>query len=474
MDAFSISDRFRQWANANPRLARPLRALKLCLVNLARLLLYPIFLADFLWCYFTLRWFSRGKIPLQAPASGSPKIVMLVWSYLPADPRVEREARALAARGYRVTILCPQTATPAPTPDWGPGVEIKYLPRQTSLSLVMFPWLMSRGVLRAALAEDAWAYHAHDLVMVLPALMAASAKKVPCVCDFHEWYSENVTYDEKVNAYRPHSWLKRSLYRAVESLALRRASRVVTVCDSIATELAAMQRPRASIAVVRNIPPIVTAHDASPEIDIRGTLQITTDKAILLYQGGVGPSRGLEPLIRAMAMVESAVLVIRGPFIEVFEKEYLRLAQEVGAQAKVFCLPAVRSNRCVVEASVADMGFWTLLPLCKNFTYALPNKVFEYLAAGLPVVGAHHPEVAKLLEGSGVGLCFDPESPASIAQAIEALAKNADLRRACRANIGPALRDLQADEEWGKLVAVYRQLTVELEMKREVPTRIAA
>jgi glycosyltransferase involved in cell wall biosynthesis len=338
----------------------------------------------------------------------------------------------------------------------------------------MFPWLMSRGMLRAALAEDAWAYHSHDLVMALPALLAAARKRVLCVCDFHEWYSENVTYDEGTKSYRPHSWLKRLLFRAVESLALQMASRVVTVCDSIATELEAMQQPQAPVTVVRNIPPIATqAADATPPIDIRAKLAIPADKAILLYQGGVGPSRGLEPLIRAMPMVESAMLVIRGPFIEVFEEEYLRLAADVGAKGKVVCLPPVPSNRCVAEASVADIGFWTLLPLCKNFTYALPNKVFEYLAAGLPVVVAHHAEVAKLVDGYGVGKCFDPEDPASIAQAVEALAKDVALRRRCRANIAPALNALKADKEWAKLVALYQEFAKD-DAVRETPRKLAA
>jgi glycosyltransferase involved in cell wall biosynthesis len=421
----------------------------------------PIYFVHFIYTYLWMRCIGRNRIPRQSAPVGSPSIVMIVWSYLPADPRVEREARALASSGYRVTVLCPHWYPPSEPPYWGPNVKIKLLPRETAHSMSGFPWLMSSGILNAAMAEDAWAYHAHDLNTALLSLVAAAKKRVLCVCDFHEWYSENVTYDSRTQMYRPHSWIKRALYRLIERLALKNASRVVTVCDSIARELELMQSPPNSVAVVRNIPPISVANPTNASVtDLRKLLNIPAEKAIVLYQGGVGPSRGLEPLIEAMGVVRNAVLVIRGPFIELFENEYLERARKAGAACKVYCLPPVPSNRCVEEATTADIGFWTLMPLCKNFTYALPNKVFEYLAANLPIVCAHHAEVAKIVNEYSLGRCFDPESPGSIAAAIEELAADPDLRRRLRANIPIALADLQADVEWGKLVKVYQDLVL--------------
>jgi glycosyltransferase involved in cell wall biosynthesis len=462
MSDSTFHGRLRHWAAQHPRLSWPLRLAKQVLGGLrtlgglGQMLMGAI---TFARIYLWLRYFARKWIPLHGSQASGPQIVMVIWGHLPTDPRVEREARALAAHGFHVKVLCPEWSPPSPAPDWGPGIEIRLLDHSVVAPMAQFPWLLSRGILKAALEENPWAYHAHDLHAVLPVLYAAACKGVPCVCDFHEWYSENVSYNARTQAYGPHPWLKRWLFRAVEKLALRSASRMVTVCDSIAGELAQMYAPAVPVAVVRNIPPIDPLVAASaPAIDIRRALSIPAEKAIVLYQGGVGPSRGLEPLIAAMGLVQHAVLVIRGPGMETHREQYLRLADQSGASGRVFCLPPVISQRCVVEAKAADLGYWTLMPICKNFTYALPNKVFEYLAAGLPLVCAHHPEVARIINGFDVGRCFDPEDPRSIAAAIDQLAGDAAARQRCRANIGRALAELQAEREWLKLVDLYRGL----------------
>jgi glycosyltransferase involved in cell wall biosynthesis len=115
----------------------------------------------------------------------------------------------------------------------------------------------------------------------------------------------------------------------------------------------------------------------------------------------------------------------------------------------------------VEAASAGDIGLWTLLAnVGLNFRYALGNKIFEYLAAGLPLLVADLPEARRLVEHYQVGLCFDPDSPASIAIAIKRMVEDDNFREACRANIPRALHTLRAEQEWDKLVHVYRGLVV--------------
>jgi glycosyltransferase involved in cell wall biosynthesis len=121
-------------------------------------------------------------------------------------------------------------------------------------------------------------------------------------------------------------------------------------------------------------------------------------------------------------------------------------------------LPAVPSSDVVAAAKGADAGVWTLPNWCKNFYYALPNKIFEYLAAGVPVVAARFPEAQRLVEGHEVGVCFDPYSPPSIGAALQSLVEDAGRLERCRENIPGALAALQADREWERLVAVYRAM----------------
>jgi glycosyltransferase involved in cell wall biosynthesis len=109
----------------------------------------------------------------------------------------------------------------------------------------------------------------------------------------------------------------------------------------------------------------------------------------------------------------------------------------------------------VAAARGADVGIWTLPNLCKSFYYALPNKLFEYLAAGLPVLTANYPEAARIVERYEVGITFDAYSPESIAAAIDVLAHNPSLRTRMRANARAALRDMRASSEWNQLVSLY-------------------
>jgi glycosyltransferase involved in cell wall biosynthesis len=112
----------------------------------------------------------------------------------------------------------------------------------------------------------------------------------------------------------------------------------------------------------------------------------------------------------------------------------------------------------VAAATSADAGIWTLPNLCKNFYYALPNKIFEYLAAGLPVLAADFPEARRLIEGYRVGLCFDPYDPGSIADAIGKFSRNRAALAACKDRIPELMASVSAQDEWQKIVDIYRNL----------------
>ena len=428
--------------------------------ELVFLIFLPYRLTYFLLC---LRWLRReGKTRIRIPAlcAGPRRIVMLVNSDLRTDPRVQREARALAAKDFLVTIICP-TWLPEPADcqlSWGPNIHFRIVPPHTVRFNLHYPYLYGHAMLQAALAEDAWAYHAHDLDMSLIALLAAATKEVACVCDFHEWYSENVSYNRLTGRFRPHWFYKRWIYRAMERVVLHTATEVITVCDSIGESLAKVYQAPKPVHIIRNIPEIKTS-DRSVPMDLKKDLEIPPNKKIVLYQGGLGPSRNLEPVIEAMVHVPNAVFVIRGPGFDFWAKTYYRLAAKFKVKDKIFCLPPVPSTQVVAEARAADMGLWTLLAnVGLNFKYSLPNKVFEYIAAGVPLLAADLPEVRKIVNGYQIGLCFDPVCPKSIARAINQLADDTAFREKCRQNLLIAVKDLGADQEWDKLVDLYRSL----------------
>jgi len=406
---------------------------------------------------------------IQPPAAGlNPDcdphhVVMLVVSALRIDPRVEREARVLAANGYRVTVICPDISSPPlheQPIDWGANVEFDILGWRAASFINQYPWMHGDLMLEAALKYRPLTFHCHDLSTALIGLAAARLVGARCVCDFHEWYSENVSWDAAEQTYVPHPESTRTMYQAAEALVMSRADEVITVCDSIAQELQkAYPLGQKKVHVIRNVPSLKRSDAAYPSL--RESLPVKQDQIILLWQGGTGPTRLLEPVIKALALAPSIVFAIRGPSLDLFGDGYRKLAEEAGVGDRLHLLPPVKSADVVAAAEGADIGIWTLPNLSKNFYFALPNKIFEYLAAGLPLVCANFPEARAVVDGCGVGETFDPYSPESIAGALTKMT-DAGARSRYAQNVGTALAELKADQEWSKLVSLYDSIRLRI------------
>ena len=386
---------------------------------------------------------------------------MLVVSALRIDPRVEREARALASAGWTVTVVAPDLSQPpaAVQPlDWGPNVRFHLLPIAASAYVMASPWLVSDAMYVAAMSHRPFAYHCHDLTAMLIGLRAARDSGARLICDHHEWYSENVTWNDDSGTWEPHEPRKRLLFQWVERHTLRLADRSITVNRSIARELETFGRlPRGSVAVVRNIP----ALEASPTRaypPLKQQLGLSPDAFVVMYQGGTGPARMLEPVIRALTFAPKVTLVIRGPSLDLFGDGYRSVAREAGVEDRLVLADPVPSRDVVVAARGADVGLWTLPRLSRNFYLALPNKIFEYLAAGLPLLVAAFPEASHIATGLNVGLAFDPYDPASIAVGMNRFADDPTFLDERRAAVPAALSALDAGREWDRLRDLYADL----------------
>ena len=402
---------------------------------------------------------SAGSSSDIGRASVGRQIVMLVVSDLRIDPRVEREARALAAANYQVTVLCPDPAQGGVLPaiDWGPNVKIKFLHWTAASFVSEYPGYLAIESYFEAARLRPFAFHAHDLNTAYAALAAAKHTGAHLVVDFHEWTSENVHWNVAKQQLTPYPDAWKADLQKLETRLLIEASAVVTVCDSIADalvdELGGPRRP----SVIRNIPTL-SAVPTRYYPPLKQQLGLPEDRFVLLWQGGTGPSRLIEPIIEALQFAPKCTFVIRGPSLDLYGKEYLAIAERTGASDRLILQDAVPSRDVVAAALGADAGIWTLPALCRNFTYALPNKIFEYMASNLPTLVADYPEARRLVMTHEVGLTFDPYDPRSIAAAINRLIDDPAFAQACRDNTVKALMSLNADGEWRKLVALYDNL----------------
>ena len=439
------------------RLARPVYLWTVHVANVAAGAIHLLPAALFI----ALFWISRANRGIAAAPVGR-TIVMLAVADMRVDPRVEREARALGAAGHQVVVIWPdmQAAFSAPPTgiDWGPNVTFEVLPPRAGAFVFRFPGFLGPALLRAAVRHRPFAFHGHDLSTALVTLAAARRTGAHAVCDFHEWYSENVSWHPPTGTYRPHSRLVRAAYRWLERLALREASAAITVSHSIALAMSVeLSNAERTVHVVRNIPSKAVGQPRTYR-PLREELGIGPEPLLALWQGGVGPSRMIEPVIEALVQAPDCVLAIRGPGIAQWGPGYVALATRLGVANRLHLLPPVPSGDVVDAARSADVGVWTLPNLCRNFYFALPNKLFEYIAAGLPVLAADFPEAKALIESHGVGLTFDPYDPGSIALAMRRLHEDRVQLAAMRTRTASVLATHSAEQEWRKLVTIYERL----------------
>jgi glycosyltransferase involved in cell wall biosynthesis len=178
----------------------------------------------------------------------------------------------------------------------------------------------------------------------------------------------------------------------------------------------------------------------------------------LLYQGGLSTGRQLEALVSAMALVQVTgvhlVILGDGPLQPALQK----LAVAPGAQGRVHLHPAVPQSELLAWTAAADAGVIPYQPTCLNNLYCTPNKLFEFIAAGLPILASDLPEIRAIVAGHGIGQLADLSSPSAIAAAIDRFFADRRQLAIWRDASQKARGILNWDEEGRKVVRVFKGL----------------
>ena len=219
----------------------------------------------------------------------------------------------------------------------------------------------------------------------------------------------------------------RRLFGAVERRWARRASRVATVNEPYA---AVMEKrfgvPRPLVVMncsYRREPPAV------PLRLFHERLRLGPATRVVLYQGGFSRDRGIEQLIDALpSLPDDAVLVLLG--YGSLQAELESRAEEPGLGGRMFILPAVAPTELLDWVGSADVVAMPIQPSTLNHRLTTPNKLFEAMAAGVPVVASDLPGMAGIVRETGCGVVCDSTSPAAIASAIRAILEAPDSERA--------------------------------------------
>jgi glycosyltransferase involved in cell wall biosynthesis len=179
---------------------------------------------------------------------------------------------------------------------------------------------------------------------------------------------------------------------------------------------------------------------------------------ILLFQGGTLAGRNLETLVDAMAHVRNPAIHLvflgDGPL----QGRLARRAHAAGIAERVHFHAAVPWSELLAYTASADVGIIPYQPTCLNNLYSTPNKLFEFAAAGLPMIATDLPELRRLIVENGMGLVTDTASPGNLAHIVDALAADATKLAGFRAGVAVARQRLDWDQEAKILMEVYRGL----------------
>ena len=332
------------------------------------------------------------------------KIAMLSLSSLDNDSRIKKTINTINKRpGCFVQSFSVNTLVK------GSGVSIKHKKHRLfgvpGLSLIRLYYLYMRRLLEDKIKFNVVVCNDLNTLPIGVFYKKINRREnVKIIYDAHE-------YETEVNGL---VGVKKEFVRLLERFLIKHADEVITVSDSIANEyrrLYSIKKPH----LVLNCP---LYSDVIKQNHFREVLDICSDQKIFLYQGGLSAGRGVELLIEAFSQLdnEQAVLVCMG---------YGPLEKMVKAKAmqseKIFFHPAVSPEILLNYTSSADYGVLFYEDTCLNHRYCSPNKIFEYLMAGLPVLTSNLFEMKRLLEAGDLGIVAQENTVEGFKKAVYSL-----------------------------------------------------
>lgn len=275
----------------------------------------------------------------------------------------------------------------------------------------------------------------NDLDSLTANFLAAKLKNKPIVYDSHEYFTEVPELIGRPQVKRVWERLERAMLPKIES--------AYTVCNSIARVY--QEKYGVDFKVVRNIP--LAANNSLQK------KKIGNEEKIILYQGAVNIGRGLKEAILAMHFIENARLLIVGDGDIRAELEALVAGEHL--QKKVEFKGRLSINELEKFTPQADLGLSIEEDLGLNYRYALPNKLFDYIRAQVPVLVTKLPEMVAIVSQYKIGLITDSLEPERLAEKIKTALNDAAQRIIWEENLRVAASKLTWEKEEKVLKEIF-------------------
>ena len=364
---------------------------------------------------------------------------MLVSNDVVNDQRVLRGAATLLKTGFEVNII--GRLLPGSLPAAGLPFRITRLRMFFRRGFFFYAFLNIRLFLFLLFREKGFIV-ANDLDTLMPAWLMSKLRRAPLVYDSHEYF----TGVPEIQNRR----LVKCVWKWIEKHTVPRIPHLITVNASIA----ALYREEYGIEfrVVRNL----SRRWSGAGNPSHAGLGLPENKKILVLQGsGINIDRGAEELVSAMTYLPDSLLLIIGSGDVI--PQLKKMSKEMGIDDRIRFLGKMPYHRMMQYTQNADLGLSLDKDTSLNQRYSLPNKLFDYIQAGIPVLASPLPEVMAIVEHYQVGEILRSYGPVEMAGQIREMLKDPGAKRLLKEKLLSAAETLCWEKEEEAFRKVYEE-----------------
>ena len=376
------------------------------------------------------------------------KIANVVLNDFTRDNRVLKTSIALVEAGHEVTVVALHRNQLPRVEQHPAGFRIERVRIYIPGFRVLAPFKWAELVLRIAWVyrkADAW--HCNDAEAFGIGLLAKFLRSsLKLVYDCHEFESER-------NG-KP-AWLSKAV-RRMETRHIRKAEEVIVVSPSIqaAYEVRYNEHGMRRISLVRNVPNARSGNAATHPL--RTSLGLQSDDFVAIYQGALTINRGIETLLAMAPQLNGSRIHLVFMGYGMLEPQVM---ESVRQNANVHFQPAVPYEEVLDYTGDADVGLVSVKPVCLSYLYCLPNKLFESIQAGIPVLVNDLPDCVALIDEFGIGARVANDTPEGWhAALVEAESKSPAWKVQAIGGVEKAQAELNWEKESQLLTAIYDRL----------------
>ena len=286
-------------------------------------------------------------------------------------------------------------------------------------------------------------YHANDLDTLLANYLAAIIRRKPIVYDSHEYFTGVPEIQNKK--------LVKKVWLTIEQFIFPKLKHIITVNQSIAKLY--KEEYNKDLRIIRNVPNKVEAL----KLKSKSELNIVEDKDIIITQGaGININRGIEELVEAMQYLNDVCLIIigDGDIIPQLKKRVLELKLE----NSIIFKGRMPYHEMMQYTQYAKLGITIDKDTNTNYKYSLPNKLFDFIHAGIPILASKIIEVEKIIKKYQIGLFINNHEPTHIANQIKYALDNKELISEWKSNTHHACKELNWEIEENTLKDLYKKI----------------